>query len=112
MRDLTKGDIPTLVLSVLAEGACHGYAIARSIEQRSEGLLRMREGALYPALRILEQEGMIVSRWEVQPSGPARKMYELTTTGHSELARRIQEWKSYVQLVNNLIGGGPHAEPA
>ena len=112
MRDLTKGDIPTLVLRVLAEGPCHGYAIARNIEQRSEGLLRMREGALYPALRLLEQEGVIVSRWEVQPSGPARKVYELTTAGRTELDRRVQEWKSYLQLVDRLIGGGPNAEPA
>ena len=111
MRDLTKGDLPTLVLRVLSEGPNHGYAIARSIEQRSEGLLRMREGALYPALRILEQEGVIASRWEVQPSGPARKVYELTGTGHTELDRRVQEWKSYMQLVDRLIGGEPNAEP-
>jgi PadR family transcriptional regulator, regulatory protein PadR len=112
MRDLAKGDIPTLVLSVLAGGACHGYAIARNIEQRSDGLLRMREGALYPALRLLEQEGMIKSQWVVQPSGPARRIYELTTEGHVALNQRVQEWQSYVQMINRLIGGGPNAEPA
>jgi PadR family transcriptional regulator PadR len=112
MRDLMRGDIPTLVLSALAGGTCHGYAIARSIEQRSEGVLRMREGALYPALRLLEQEGFISSRWEVQPSGPARKVYALTAMGQTELNRRVEEWQRYVQMVNRLIGGEPNAEPA
>lgn len=49
MRDVVKGDVPILILAVPAEGPAHGYAIARSIEQRSEQALHMKEGTLYPA---------------------------------------------------------------
>ena len=56
-RDLFKGDLPILILAVLGDAPCHGYAIAREIERRSGGELGAREGALYPALRALESRG-------------------------------------------------------
>jgi PadR family transcriptional regulator, regulatory protein PadR len=112
MRELLRGDIPTLILSVLVEGACHGYAIGRRIEQLSENALRLREGALYPALRVLEQDGFIAGRWEAQVGVPSRKVYEITSQGHTELARRTKEWRQYVQIVNKLIGEQSNAEPA
>ncbi len=58
-RDVTKGDLPALILAVLADSACHGYGIARRIEQQSAQALQMKEGSLYPALRVLEQEGLL-----------------------------------------------------
>jgi PadR family transcriptional regulator PadR len=70
IRDLPKGDLPLLVLAVLNEGSRHGYAIAREIERISDNALSMREGSLYPALRVLETDGMIVGKWEIQPVGP------------------------------------------
>ncbi|RYX82060.1 PadR family transcriptional regulator [bacterium] len=104
-RDLSRGDVPTLILTVLADGNCHGYAIAREIERKSGQLFQMREGALYPALRVLEQDSFVEGQWEVQPSGPARKVYVLTKAGHEELARRKAEWNTYVETFNRVLGG-------
>jgi PadR family transcriptional regulator PadR len=112
MRDLAKGDIPTLILAVLAEGPHHGYAIGRRIEEQSEQKLRMREGALYPALRVLEQDGYIVGAWEVQPSGPARKVYRMTAEGHAELTKRTREWTDYVRMMQRMMGGGIDGQQA
>ena len=105
MSDLSKGDIPVLILAVLAEGALHGYAIARHIERRSSGGLSLREGSLYPALRTLEHEGCIKSAWEVQPSGPARRVYRLTAKGRTQLAKRQQAWQDYVRTVESILQG-------
>ena len=80
-NEIRKGSTPTLILAVLADGPRHGYAIAREIERRSDDALKMGEGALYPALRALERDGLLVSRWETMPSGPARRTYTLTPDG-------------------------------
>ena len=112
--DVFKGDVPVLVMAILAEAPCHGYAIAREIERRSGQKFKMREGTLYPALRVLEQNGWIEGRWEVQPSGPARKVYSLSQTGHRELAQRMREWRAYTQAFSAVVGnvGGEDAQPA
>src|SRR5579875_1393256 len=109
MRELTKGDVPTAILEVLAQGPCHGYAIAREIERRSGDLLKMREGTLYPALRVLERDGFIEGAWEIQSSGPARKNYRLTDKGKAELENRKQAWRQYTQLFSRILGGDDDA---
>lgn len=111
-RDLSKGDIPTLILAVLTEGPCHGYAIAREVERRSSEVFRLREGSLYPALRVLEQDGLIEGQWEAQGSGPARKVYVITSAGHAELAKRAREWLVYAEAVNTFLGGKTHGQTA
>lgn len=102
-RNLSKNDIPVLVLAVLSEGSCHGYAIAREVERRSKDLFKLREGSLYPALRVLEQEKFIVGEWETQ-GGPARKVYRITAEGRADLARRTLEWADYREAVNSFLG--------
>lgn len=109
MRELSKGDIPLVILEILSRGACHGYAIAREIERKSEQVLQLREGSLYPALRVLESDGLIEGEWEIQNSGPARKNYRLTAAGVVELEKRKQAWQNYTVLVNQILGGN-HAE--
>lgn len=105
MRELSKGDIPTIILEVLRQRPGHGYGIARELERQSENALQIREGSLYPALRVLEGDGLIESEWEIQSAGPARKMYRITSAGQAELAKRKQAWQQYTQLVGQLLGG-------
>lgn len=104
-RAVFKGDVPLLVMAVLEEAPCHGYAIAREIERRSGQGLGIREGTLYPALRVLEQDGLIEGQWETPATGPARKVYSLTEKGHGELARRTQVWRDYAQSFGQVLGG-------
>jgi PadR family transcriptional regulator PadR len=113
LGELLKGHTPTLILSVLATAPSHGYAIAREIERRSSDVLRLGEGSLYPALRSLEADGLVSSAWETQPSGPARKVYSLTDSGHAELARRTRSWRDFASAIDNVLGGLPNApQPA
>ena len=106
MAELSRGDLPLLVLTVLEEGPAHGYAIARAIEQLSHGALTAREGSLYPALRGLEQEGWIVASWETPPSGPARKVYTLTETGRAERVNQLARWQEYADALGSVLAGG------
>lgn len=111
-RDVTKGDLPVLILAVLTDSPCHGYGIARRIEQKSAQALQMKEGSLYPALRALEQEGLIAGEWEVQPSGPARKVYHITAEGSVQLTQKQQEWEQYARTMSAILGRKPDAQSA
>ena len=111
-RELAKGDLPALVLAVLGEGPRHGYALAREVERLSDGALHLREGTLYPALRVLEQDGLIVGAWEAQARGADRKVYTLTETGHKERQKRTQELRDYAALLQTVLGKlDPKREP-
>ena len=109
-RDLFKGDLPVLILAVLSEAPCHGYAIAREIERRSDGTLGVKEGALYPALRVLESNCSIEGEWQEQSGTPARKIYKLTQSGHAELEKSATSWRSYARSFERVLGG--QNEPA
>jgi PadR family transcriptional regulator, regulatory protein PadR len=111
-RDLPKNDLPTLILAVLSNGPCHGYAIARAIESKSAGMLTAKEGTLYPALRLLESEEHIESVWEHPETGPARKVYRLTETGRAACAERVSAWEKYAAAVANILGGNLNEQPA
>lgn len=116
-RELASGDLPALILAVLSQTPLHGYAVARAVEHLSEGALHMKEGTLYPALRVLEQDGLIVGAWEAQPKGADRKVYTLTEAGHRETARRTQALRDYAATISTVLGkldlgGIGHAQPA
>ena len=117
-RDLPRKDLSLLVLATLAESPHHGYAIVQAIHTRSENLLRLREGTLYPILRLLEQDGLIGGEWETLDRGPARRVYTLTETGSSELQKRLVAWRTQKAVMETLLGTGnndlfgePHAKP-
>lgn len=110
-NQLRKGSTPILILSVLADGPLHGYAIAREVERRSADALAMGEGALYPTLRAMEDEGLLVGDWETPASGAPRRVYRLTEAGQTQLAAQVQVWRKFTDAVNNVIGGWPHAKP-
>lgn len=104
-REVSRGDIGSLVLAVLSGGKCHGYALAREVERRSADALKLREGSLYPALRVLESDGLIVGEWEEGAGGPSRRVYSITSKGTAELERRASDWRAYVAAVGGILGG-------
>ena len=111
-RELAKGDLPALILAVLGEGPSHGYAIARAVERLSDGALHLREGTLYPALRVLEQDALILGVWEKQAKGADRKVYTLTEAGCRERDKRTQALRDYATLLHTMLGRVGHAQPA
>ena len=102
-RDLAKGDLPALVLAVLSRQPLHGYGIAREVKLLSDDALSMKEATLYPALRVLEQDGLIIGEWEPQEKGADRKVYTLTDAGAKEARRRTQALKDYTTLIHTVL---------
>ncbi|MBN1965189.1 MAG: helix-turn-helix transcriptional regulator [Anaerolineae bacterium] len=98
-----KGSLPLLILHILSRGPKHGYGIAKTIRQQSDGLLDFAEGTLYPTLHDLEQRGLIEA-FEQEVRGRARRTYRLTDSGHGALAQERAEWQQFSRVMNVILG--------
>ena len=101
--DLVQGTLDMLILRTLQREAMHGFAIAKSIEQRSEETLRVEEGSLYPALYRLELRGLVKSEWGHAATGHRAKYYRLTTAGRKQLASEQESWARLVRGIAKVL---------
>jgi transcriptional regulator len=90
--DLLQGTLDMLILKALTAGAKHGYAIAELIHRRSDDVLRVEEGALYPALHRLELRGWLASEWGSSENNRRAKYYGLNAAGRKQLAEESAHW--------------------
>ena len=90
--ELVQGTLDMLILKTLCRGALHGYAIAEFIEGTSDEILRVEEGALYPALHRLELRGLLAAEWGVSDNNRRAKFYRVTAAGRKQLAQEASYW--------------------
>lgn len=105
-KDLIKGNITTLILSALKDNERYGYEIIQELDAKSSGILKMKEGTLYPLLHNLEFEGAIKSIERKSPQGRKRKYYKLTRSGKKLLEEKKEEWNSFKQLIDQFVAKG------
>jgi PadR family transcriptional regulator len=101
--EILKGHLELLVLSALRSQAAHGYAIIKTIRERSAGEIDLLEGSLYPALHRLEERGNVSSRWSTT-QGRKRRVYELTRKGGRALAEHEREWDRFSATMKLVLG--------
>ncbi|HEU0303581.1 MAG TPA: helix-turn-helix transcriptional regulator [Gaiellaceae bacterium] len=101
-KPVPSGHVDSLILAVLADGPCHGYAVIEELRDRSEGVLDFPEGTIYPALYKLEAAGAIASSWTVV-DGRRRRMYRLTSAGRRRLARARDEWDAFARAMTVVL---------
>lgn len=101
--DILQGTLNMLILQVLVQGPANGYEIARSIEQRSQDLLQVEHGSLYPALRRLETKGFIKARWRVSPTNRRARYYALTPAGRKQVTLEHSRWRTLVQAITRVM---------
>ncbi len=90
--DLIQGTLEMLVLKALLRGPLHGYGVAEWIEQTSQQVLKVEEGALYPALHRMELRGLLKARWGASENNRRARFYELTAEGHKRLNAESRRW--------------------
>ena len=98
-----RGALRALVLAALAESDLHGYALARDLEERAKGTIKIREGSLYPALHELELEGAIEATWTRAPDGRRRRVYALTRNGRKVARESRDEWLAIAELLQSML---------
>lgn len=104
-KQLNGGATSLALLGLLsrAKRALYGYEIAKQLQAKCDGSLPMNQGALYPALRSLEEQGLLSSYVEPSVTGPARKYYQITATGRQTLRRWLAAWKSTKEFVDSVL---------
>ena len=101
--ELLQGTLDMLVLKTLILGAAHGHTIAHAIEQRSEEVLQVEYGSLYPALHRLEDRGWIASFWGTSENNRRARYYRLTPSGRQQLVQQESRWDLLVAAVNRIV---------
>lgn len=101
-RDLVRGSLDLMVLSVLAGGKKYGYLIQKEVREASGARVDLAAGTLYPLLHKLEDDGLVKSSWDTS-TGRERKWYELTAAGKRRLSTQAQEWADYAACIRQLL---------
>ncbi len=101
--DLLQGTLDLLILKALAKGSLHGYGVAEWIHDSSQDVLRVEEGALYPALHRLELRGLLASEWGTSDNNRRAKYYALTATGRKQLAEETEYWRRMSGAVARVL---------
>jgi transcriptional regulator len=83
----------------------HGWGITERIERRSNGLLSVNQGSLYPALYRLVARGWVSSEWRNSENNRNARYYTLTRAGRKQLATERAQWEKLSRGVNLILAG-------
>jgi PadR family transcriptional regulator, regulatory protein PadR len=101
--ELLQGTLDLLILKVLSLEPMHGWAIAQRIHQLSKDVLRVNQGALYPALHRLEHQAWIEAAWGESENNRRAKYYSLTKAGRKRLQAEEQSWDRLSTAVQGVL---------
>jgi len=101
--DFLPGTLDMLILKALSRGEAHGYAVAEFIRRASDEVLKVEEGALYPALHRLEVRGWLRSTWGTSENNRRAKYYRLSALGRRELENEAAYWNRVATAVTRVM---------
>jgi PadR family transcriptional regulator, regulatory protein PadR len=113
--DQLRGHLDAMILATLEAADAHGLGILQRLEAAGCGLLKLKEGSLYPALYRLEAAGLVKSSVEAVPAGQKgapRRTYRLTRKGKASLNQGRQQWREFVSVVGGVLGVVPCLKPS
>jgi len=102
-RDLFRGALEMMVLQSLQRQPMHGYALVQHIKQRSNDLLQVEEGSLYPALQRLLREGLVEAAWEISASNRKVRTYRITPAGIKHLEREVTSFEQMLKGISLVL---------
>lgn len=105
-RGLIPGSVDLLVLRLLeSTGApLHGFAVARALEERSGGVLELKDAALYQALHRLEGLGFLAAEWGLSENNRRAKYYRITRAGAKHLTAESRRFREQAAAVLRVLG--------
>ena len=98
-QGLLPGTLDLLILKAVSLGTLHGYGVLLRIQQISGGALQIQQGALYPALYRLEQQGLIESEWGISENNRRAKFYRLTAAGRARMGDEVASWNRLADAI-------------
>ena len=106
-KEVLKGHIDTIILSLLCERDMYGYELAKLVRERSQNQFDLKEGTLYLSLKRLEKNNLIQSYWgDEQGPGGRRKYYKILSMGRQMYKRKHDEWYFMIKIIGPFYEGG------
>ena len=101
--DVPYGTLDFMILKTLERESLHGFGLARRIELRSEDLVKLNQGSVYPALVRLQQSGWISAKWGTSETNRRAKYYSLTAAGRRQLRSEVENWERTALLMARFL---------
>ena len=108
-RDLFPGALEMMILESLRRQPAHGYALVQYIQQRSNNLLQVEEGSLYPALQRLLKSRLVKAEWGVSTTNRKVRTYEITAAGLRHLEQQISSFERMFEGIALVLKPGEAA---
>jgi PadR family transcriptional regulator, regulatory protein PadR len=105
--ELLQGTLDMLILRILQWGPQHGHGIGQAIRARSDALLKVETGSLYPALHRLVKRGWLTAEWGVSEAHQRARYYRLTAAGKAQLLREQDRWAQLVDAIGRVMNPAP-----
>ncbi len=105
LTQLLKGTTPQLLLAALSRREMYGYELIKDVREKSDDVISLGEGSVYPILHALEKEGLVKSHWVHLEKGPGRKYYRITVKGKRTLEDAKKQWKGFELAVERVLFG-------
>ncbi|WP_263417750.1 PadR family transcriptional regulator [Terriglobus albidus] len=102
-RDLFRGALEMMILRSLMDEPMHGYALVQHIKQRSNELLQVEEGSLYPALQRLLKAGLVKAEWEISASKRKVRTYRITQAGKRHLEQEVSSFEQMLEGITRVL---------
>jgi transcriptional regulator len=104
--DVLRGTLDLMILKALAAGRRHGWGLTQWIRQTTDDALQVEDGALYPALRRLEDRNWIRAEWGTSENNRRARYYELTAKGRRQLERELATWARFSEALGKIVDSG------
>jgi PadR family transcriptional regulator PadR len=102
--EIPPGTLYMMILRTLARAEkMHGFEIANAIQQRSQEVLRVEEGSLYPALQRMLVKGWVTAKWDRTPDNRRARYYRLTAAGRKQLEAEVSQFERVIGAVQRVI---------
>jgi PadR family transcriptional regulator, regulatory protein PadR len=101
--DNLQGALELLIMKILRRGSNHGFAIATSIQEISDEVLRLEAGSLYPALHRMTEAGLLKAEWRISEAGRRARFYELTAKGRKQFEAEEKKWRAVSAAVAKVL---------
>ncbi|MBO9128789.1 PadR family transcriptional regulator [Bacillus sp. 165] len=104
-KEMLKGYIDTIILSMIYRRDMYGYELSKSVKEESKNSFEIKEGTLYLALKRLETNGYAQSYWDESVEGGRRKYYKITDEGKTVLEEKKDEWTFFKTIMDHFLKG-------
>lgn len=105
-KEILKGYIDTIILSLLQEKPLYGFEMAKKVREKSHNEFELKEGTMYLALKRLEYNGLVEYFWGEEVSeGGRRKYYRILPLGRERLLQKKAEWEFVKKMINVFLEG-------